>query len=99
MATISLNNLILKVELIELQAREGLIDQLSQYKRLKGHCAVVFDGGTGELAVTEAIKELVIFRVGEKADDVLKRLAAERRWNRSSLDQEVASFAGKKDPM
>jgi len=35
-----------RLEQIELQkAREGLIDQLAQYKRLKGHSiTVVFDG-------------------------------------------------------
>ena len=35
-----------RLEQIELQrAREGLIDQLAQYKRLKGHSIiVVFDG-------------------------------------------------------
>jgi predicted RNA-binding protein with PIN domain len=93
-----------RLEQVELQkAREGLIDQLARYKRLKGHSiTVVFDGWQqGRLAGhRERSKgiEVIFSRVGEKADDVLKQLAAEKRDGVLIVtsDQEVASFAEKK---
>jgi len=93
-----------RLEQIEMQkAREGLIDQLAQYKRLKGHMiTVVFDGWQqGRLAGhRERAKgiEIIFSRVGEKADDVLKRIAAEKKGGVLIVtsDQEVASFAEKK---
>jgi predicted RNA-binding protein with PIN domain len=93
-----------RLEQIELQkAREALIDQLTQYKRLKGHpINVVFDGWQqGRMAGhPERSKGIgVIFsKAGEKADDVLKRLAADKKGGILIVtsDQEVASFAEKK---
>ena len=93
-----------RLEQVELQkAREGLIDQLAQYKRLKGHMiTVVFDGWqqgrmTGHRERSKGI-EVIFSRVGEKADEVLKRLAAEKKGGILIVtsDQEVASFAEKK---
>ena len=93
-----------RLEQIELQkAREGLIDQLAQYKRLKGHSiTVVFDGWQqGRLAGHRERSrgiEVIFSKVGEKADDVLKRLAAEKKGGILIVtsDREVASFAEKK---
>jgi predicted RNA-binding protein with PIN domain len=93
-----------RLEQIELQkAREGLIDQLAQYKRLKGHAiTVVFDGWqqarmAGHPERSRGI-EVVFSKAGEKADDVLKRLAAEKKGGILIVtsDQEVASFAERK---
>jgi predicted RNA-binding protein with PIN domain len=93
-----------RLEQIELQkAREGLIDQLARYKRLKGHSiTVIFDGWQqGRLAGhRERSKgiEVIFSKVGEKADDVLKRLAAEKKDGVLIVtsDREVASYAEKK---
>jgi predicted RNA-binding protein with PIN domain len=93
-----------RLEQIELQkAREGLIEQLAQYKRVKGHSiTVVFDGRqAGSLAGhRERSKgiEMIFSRPGEKADDVLKRLAVERKEGITVItsDREVALFAEKK---
>jgi predicted RNA-binding protein with PIN domain len=93
-----------RLEQIELQkAREGLIDQLAQYKRLKGHSIiVVFDGWqAGSLAGhRERSKgiEVIFSKPGDKADDVLKRLSAEKRGGITivSSDRDVALFAEKK---
>jgi hypothetical protein len=93
-----------RLEQIELQkAREGLIERLAQYKRLKGHAiTVVFDGGPqGTLAGNRERSrgiEIIFSKPGEKADDVLKRLAAEKRGGITIVtsDREVALFAEKK---
>ena len=93
-----------KLEEIELQkAREGLIGQLAQYKKIKGHSImVVFDGwqtgsSAGHRERSRGI-EIIFSRVGEKADDVLKRLAAEKRDGVTIVtsDNDVAFFAEKK---
>ena len=93
-----------RLEQIELQkAREGLIERLAQYKRLKGHAiTVVFDGGPqGTLAGNRGRSrgiEIIFSKPGEKADDVLKRLAAEKKGGITIVtsDREVALFAEKK---
>jgi predicted RNA-binding protein with PIN domain len=93
-----------RLEQIELQkAREGLIDRLAQYKGFKGHAiTVVFDGGpqrtpSGNRERSRGI-EIIFSKPGEKADDVLKRLAAERKGGITIVtsDREVALFAEKK---
>src|SRR5512135_1602313 len=93
-----------KLEQVELQkAREGLIESLAQYKRIKGHSIiVVFDGGqqgrtAGERGSFRGI-QVIFSRPGEKADDVLKRLAAEKREGilLVTSDREIAGFAEKK---
>lgn len=93
-----------KLEQIELQkAREGLIEQLARYKRLKGHSiTVVFDGWQeGSLAGHRERSrgiEVIFSKPGEKADDVLKRLSAEKREGITVVtsDRDVALFAEKK---
>jgi predicted RNA-binding protein with PIN domain len=93
-----------KLEQVELQkAREGLIERLARYKRVKGHSImVVFDGWQeGRLAGHRERSrgiEVVFSKVGEKADDVLKRLAAEKKGGALVVtsDRDVASFAEKK---
>ena len=93
-----------RLEQIEMQkAREGLIDQLTQYKRLKGHSiTVVFDGWqqgrvAGHPERSRGIG-VVFSKAGEKADDVLKRLAAEKKGGILIVtsDQDVAAFAEKR---
>jgi uncharacterized protein len=93
-----------RLEQIELQkAREALIEQLAQYKKLKGHSiTVVFDGveeGSfgGHRGRMKGI-DVIFSRLGEKADDVLKRMAAEKREEMMVVtsDREVAFFAEKR---
>ncbi len=93
-----------RLEQVELQkAREGLIEKLVQYKRIKGHSiTVVFDGWqegklSGHRERSRGI-EVIFSRHGEKADDVLKRMAAERREGilLVTSDREIAHFAEKK---
>ncbi len=93
-----------RLEQIELQkAREGLIAKLIPYKRIKGHAiTVVFDGGQGPRPSgpqeRSAGIQIVFSRPGEKADDVLKRWAAEKKDGilLVTSDREVAFFAEKK---
>ena len=93
-----------KLEEVELQkAREGLIERLARYKRVKGHpITVVFDGWQEGRAAGHRERprgiEVIFSRVGEKADEVLKRMAAEKKGGVLVVtsDREVASFAEKK---
>ena len=93
-----------RLEQVELQkAREGLIEQLSRYKRLKGHAIlIVFDGwqagrSDGRRERSRGI-EVIFSKMGEKADDVLKRLSAEKREGITIVtsDNEVAFHAEKR---
>lgn len=92
------------LERVELQkAREKLIDLLKDYKKIKRHAiCVVFDGsqemiGRGFKEHQRGI-EVIFSRPGEKADDVLKSLAAEKREGLVIVtsDREIARFAVKK---
>ena len=93
-----------RLEQVELQkAREGLIEQLRRYKRLKGHSIiVVFDGRQeGPLAGHRERSggiDVIFSKPGEKADDVLKRVSAEKRGGIMVVtsDRDVAYFAEKK---
>ena len=93
-----------RFEQIELQkARGKLIEHLSRYKRIKGHAVtVVFDGSQernmgGHREVSRGI-EVIFSKPGEKADDVLKRLAANQREGIAVVtsDRELAHFVEKK---
>ena len=91
------------IERIDLQkAREALVDRLAAYKRLKGHAiTVVFDGagaGGSEAAGRPRGIAVIFSKGGQKADDVLKRLAGEKRGGIMVVtsDREVAHFAEKK---
>ncbi len=90
-------------ERIELQkARDAFIEELARYRRLKGHAiTVIFDGtesrGTETPARPRGV-DVIFSRSGQKADDVIKRLAAERKGEILVVtsDREVAHFAEKK---
>lgn len=93
-----------RLEQMELRkAREGLVERLAHYKRLKGHAiTVVFDGGPqgtggGHREHSRGI-QVIFSKPGEKADDVLKRFAAEKRGGVTVVtsDRDVALFAEKK---
>lgn len=93
-----------RLEQIELQkAREGLLEQLRSYKRFKGHSfIVVFDGQQerrlgGHRERSGGI-DIIFSKPGEKADEVLKRLASEKREGIAVVtsDRDVASYAEKK---
>ena len=93
-----------RLEQVELQkGREGLIEQLAQYKRIKGHAiTVVFDGWqagglAGHRERSRGI-DVIFSKIGEKADEVLKRLSAEKREGLTIVtsDNDVASYAQKK---
>jgi len=92
------------LEQVELQkAREGLIENLARYKRVKGHSIiVVFDGGQqgrpGEKGGSSRGIQVIFSGSGEKADDVLKRFAAEKKDGilLVTSDREIANFAEKK---
>ncbi|OGP72553.1 MAG: hypothetical protein A2W09_02715 [Deltaproteobacteria bacterium RBG_16_50_11] len=65
------------------QERNQLIDRLSEYGRQKGlEITVVFDGWQGGWITEERERkrgiEVVYSKLGEKADDVIKRLVRER---------------------
>ncbi len=88
------------IDTLDLQRdREGLIERLSQYKKVRSYpITVVFDGWMTEnlYEVKEKKKGItVIFsRSGEKADEVIKRIAA--KWQQRMVvvtsDHEVANF-------
>ncbi len=64
--------------------RDALIDQLVQYKRLKGHrITVVFDGQNAPTASTRKISfqgiDIRFSSMGELADTVIKKMAAREK--------------------
>lgn len=80
--------------------REGLLHLLSQFRTGRGHAiTVVFDGERGDWPTESAMRfqgmDVVFSRMGEKADDVIKRMVEETReeWLVISSDREVASYA------
>jgi predicted RNA-binding protein with PIN domain len=86
---------------IQLQwERERLIDQLSAYKKIKGwEITAVFDGWQGGRSAEkrERVKgiELIYSKLGEKADEVIKRLVQEKRSGVTVItsDRDVSRFA------
>lgn len=87
------------------KAREKLIEILAEYKRFKGHAiTVVFDGagqlGRGIYQEQQPHRgiRIIFSKVGEKADDVLKRMATEKKKGIVIVtsDREIAHFAEKK---
>lgn len=80
--------------------RERFIRKLSEYRLQKGHSiTVVFDGEKGGWATESHERTLginiVFSRLGEKADDVIKRIVKghEEEYTVITSDKEVASFA------
>jgi predicted RNA-binding protein with PIN domain len=90
-----------QVNSIELQReRDRLIDQLSSYQLLKGcEITVVFDGWQGGWTTEKREMrkgiELVFSKLGEKADEVIKRLAKEKGAGAIVVtsDREVSRYA------
>jgi predicted RNA-binding protein with PIN domain len=83
-----------------LRERDRLIHQLSAYRRLKPcEITVVFDGWQGGWKTEKKERkegiELIFSRLGEKADEVIKRLVKERgsRVMVITSDREVANYA------
>jgi len=79
--------------------RIALINQLSLYKRKKGHkITVVFDGWGSGSAREERDRQggidIIYSRLGEKADDVIKRIAGNSSEEIMvvSSDREIVSF-------
>jgi len=80
--------------------RERLVDQLSAYQKLKPRrVTVVFDGWQGGWATErrESQKgvEVIYSKLGEKADEVIKRLVKEKGSGAIVItsDREIARFA------
>ena len=80
--------------------RERLIDQLSTYQKLKPcRITVVFDGWQGGWNTEKEERkkgiELIYSKLGEKADEVIKRLAKEKGSGAIVItsDREVSKFA------
>ncbi len=80
--------------------REILIDSLIAYGKKKGHnITVVFDGWrTGQEQESRTViagVKVIYSRIGDKADDVIKRMiSAERReWIVVTSDREIAGHA------
>ncbi len=94
------------LEKVDLQkAREKLIEILAEYKRFKGHAiTAVFDGcgqlgrGISQEQQQQRGVRIIFSQAGEKADDVLKRMAAEKKKGIVIVtsDREIAYFAIKK---
>jgi predicted RNA-binding protein with PIN domain len=86
---------------IELQhKRDRLIDQLSSYRLLKGcEITIVFDGWQGGWGTEKREKkkgiELIFSRLGEKADEVIKRLVKEKGSGATVVtsDRDVSRYA------
>jgi len=83
--------------------RLNLINQLSRYQRIKGHkITVVFDGWIGGSSKEERDRQenisIIYSRYGEKADDVIKRLADESREETIivSSDREIAAYVARR---
>jgi hypothetical protein len=90
-----------QLNLIELQwKRDRLIDQLSAYRKLKQcEITVVFDGWQGgwstEKRETKKGVEIIFSRVGEKADEVIKRLVRGRGSGVTAItsDRDISKYA------
>jgi uncharacterized protein len=84
--------------------RDHLIDQLSSFRRIKPYdVTVVFDGWQGGWVTErrERIKgvDVIFSKLGEKADEVIKRLVKEKGAGAIVItsDREIARYAEKMD--
>jgi predicted RNA-binding protein with PIN domain len=84
--------------------RDRLINQLSAYQKLKSYSlTVVFDGWRGgwntEKREMRRGVEIIYSQLGEKADEVIKRLVKEKGSEAIVItsDQEISRFAGRID--
>ena len=81
------------------RGRDALIDQLAEYKRMRGHAiTVVFDAGNGihqsrQKAFVKGIRIIYSGR-GELADTVIKHMAARERQRAAvvSSDNDIAAY-------
>jgi predicted RNA-binding protein with PIN domain len=95
------NRSLIHLNPVQLQwERERLLDQLSAYQKLKPcRITVVFDGWQGGWATEERENkkgiEVIYSKLGEKADEVIKRLVKEKGGAAILItsDREVAKFA------
>ena len=79
------------------KARDGFVDLLIDYKKIKTHdITVVFDGyksgvGVEHVAVRGGVK-IIYSRLGERADDVIKRIISKDRkeWIVVTSDRSIA---------
>lgn len=82
------------------KARDGFVDLLMDYKKIKSHdITVVFDGyksgaGVEHVAVRCGVK-IIYSRLGERADDVIKRIVSNERkeWIVVSNDRDIVNHA------
>jgi len=82
------------------KARDGFVNLLIDYKKIKAHdITVVFDGykngaGTEHVAVRGGVK-IIYSRLGERADDVIKRIISKDRkeWIVVSNDRDIANHS------
>ncbi|MDA8340113.1 MAG: NYN domain-containing protein [Nitrospiraceae bacterium] len=82
------------------KARDGFVDLLMDYKKIKTHdITVVFDGyksgaGVENVAVRGGVK-IIYSRLGERADDVIKRIISKdrKKWIVVSNDRDIANHA------
>ena len=99
------NRSLIKLNSVQLQwERDRLIDQLSTYQELKPcRLTVVFDGWReGWSTETKEKKkgvELIFSKLGEKADEVIKRIVREKGSGTIVItsDRDVARFAQRMD--
>jgi predicted RNA-binding protein with PIN domain len=82
------------------EGRNALIQSLAGYRKLRGHrITVVFDGWVGGSPTEERDRasgvEIIYSRLGEKADEVIKRLLEKGDEERLVVtsDREIAVFA------
>jgi hypothetical protein len=96
---------LIRLNSVELQReRERLIDQLSVYQKLKPFwITVVFDGWQGGWSTETREKkkgiEVLFSKLGEKADEVIKRLVKEKGSGVIVItsDRDVSRFAERMD--
>lgn len=82
------------------KARDGFVNLLMDYKKIKAHdITVVFDGykngaGTEHVAVRGGVK-IIYSRLGEKADNVIKRIVSNehKEWIVVSSDRDIVNHA------
>jgi hypothetical protein len=94
------NRSLIRLNSVQLQwERDRLIDQLSTYQKLKPcRITVVFDGWQGGWNTEKGERkkgiELIYSKLGEKADEVIKRLAKEKGSGVIVItsDKEVSKF-------
>jgi len=92
---------LIRLNSIQLQwERDRLVDQLSAYQNIKPcRITVVFDGWQGGLNTEQRENkrgiELIYSKLGEKADEVIKRLVTEKGSGAIVItsDREISKFA------